>query len=685
MTQKPNRLTSETSPYLQQHANNPVDWYPWGEEALNQAKETGKPILLSIGYSACHWCHVMAHESFEDEETAQIMNKNFINIKVDREERPDLDKIYQTSLQLLTGKAGGWPLTMFLTPDEQIPFFGGTYFAKKAGFGTPTFKQVLLSVFDYFQHHHSEIHELTAKMQQMLEQLTKASTSDNILFDTIPLIAANQELITSADAIHGGFGQAPKFPHTTSIDRLLRDGTNNNALNLVNLSLTQMAQGGIYDQLGGGFFRYSVDQSWTIPHFEKMLYDNALLLELYSYAYIATKNPLYKTIAIETAEWVIREMQDKEGGYYSTINADSEHIEGKFYYWDREEIKSILNNNEYKIIEHYFGLNLEPNFEHHWHLRISEPLAAIATDLQQPLDVIKQQAESARHKLFLSRQKRIKPDRDDKILTSWNGLMIKAMTIAGLYLNQPKFIDSAQLALQFIEKHLTKDQRLLASYKDGQAHLMGYLDDYAFMLDAILTFLQARWSNHLLQLAITLAEKLATLFFDAKDGGFYFTAKDHESLIQRPKPYMDEATPSGNGIASYSLQRLGYLLGNQKYLELSQRTLQVSWHAINQMPSVYCSLLLTLTEHIQPPAIVILRGDRNNLEPWQACYYQYYLPQHLCFSIPSSVANLPVTLDKSAPDQGVFAYICQENTCLPPIHSLEDFESYLKAQTDIAR
>lgn len=676
-----NHLANETSPYLQQHADNPVDWYPWGEEALKKAKETNKPILLSIGYSACHWCHVMAHESFEDEKTAELMNRLFINIKVDREERPDLDKIYQTALQILTHKSGGWPLTMFLTPDEHIPFFGGTYFPKRAGFGSASFKEVLQNVADHFQTHPKELKSFSVEFQNALQRLSETTVDKSLKLNDEPLRVVRQKFNDSFDRVNGGFGGAPKFPLTTQLESLLqtwqagkkRGEEDTEARTMVELSLEKMARGGLYDQLGGGFYRYCVDVAWIIPHFEKMLYDNAQLLPLYVHAAIATNNTLFKNTAITTAEWIIREMQSSEGAYYSTINADSEGEEGKFYYWDRDEIKAILSADEYAVIEKYFALDLPANFENHWHLQAPKALEDIASECNIDIDKAITLRKQAMATLYKIRDKRVHPDRDKKILTGWNGLMIKAMYIAGSHLKRPDFIASADQALDFIYKNLRDNQRLFATYKDGRAHLMAYLDDYAFMLEAVIQSLQTKWSDRYCQFAIELAEALCQYFFDEEQGGFYFTAHDHEALIQRQKPILDNATPAGNGIAAKAFLRLGYLLGNQRYLDVAQRTLQMAWQKIHEYPTACNSVLLSLEEVLTPPTIIILRGDPDELASWQEAFYSHYLPHHLCFAIPNNAVNLPESLQKPSEKAGVVAYLCQGWECRATAHSLEEF------------
>ena len=490
-----NRLASETSPYLRQHAHNPVEWYPWGEAALTRAKRENKPILLSIGYSACHWCHVMAHESFEDPATAALMNELFINIKVDREERPDLDKIYQVAQQLLTHGSGGWPLTMFLAPGKQEPFFGGTYFPKDARYGMPAFGDLLRRVADYYRGQGAQIEAQSAQLQAALASLVAEPSLEAVLDET-PLTQARAALEQSFDADFGGFTRAPKFPHPTSIERCMRHWYRTSsdtspdlrALYMGSLTLTRMAEGGLYDQLGGGFARYSVDGAWMIPHFEKMLYDNAQLLCEYSRAHLATGETLFARISNETADWALRDMHSPEGGFYSSLDADSQGHEGKFYVWTPSEVQALLTAQEYAAFSPRFGLNRTANFEGKWHLHTFASIDDIAASLGESAETVNARIESSRSKLLQARNLRVWPARDEKILTAWNALMIKGLAIASRVLDRPALAEAAGAAVDFVHHHLWRDGRLLATYKDGRAHLPAYLDDYAFLADALLEF-----------------------------------------------------------------------------------------------------------------------------------------------------------------------------------------------------
>ncbi len=667
-----NALINETSPYLLQHAHNPVEWHPWGAEALERARQHDKPILLSIGYSACHWCHVMAHESFEDETTAAVMNEYFINIKVDREERPDIDKIYQTAQHLLTQRTGGWPLTMFLTPDDHVPFFGGTYFPPSSRYGLPGFKDLLLRVADFYKEQRDAIRQQNKSMQDALLRISQAPPVDGDLqLKPEALHVAVQQLEASFDPEHGGFGSAPKFPHPTNLTRLLRYYTAGHSeinpetvLHMAEHTLTRMAYGGVYDQIGGGFCRYSVDAEWDIPHFEKMLYDNGPLLALYCQAWQITGNPLYKAIAQETADWVIRDMQSPEGAYYSTLDADSEGHEGRFYVWDTTELREILSAEEYAVAEKYFGLNEPPNFEGHWHLHVR---ARLDPQDKTAITLLRQ----AKHKLLEVRNKRIWPGRDEKILTSWNGLMIQGMATAAITFDDEGYFDSAARAVEFIRTTLWKNHRLLATYKDGKAHLNAYLDDYVFLIEGILTLLNYRWNMDWLNFAIDLAETLLDAFEDKDKGGFYFTSHDHEQLIQRNKPYMDEATPAGNGVAASVLLHLGHLIGEQRYLDAAERVLKSAWHSIVRYPSAHNSLLNALEDYLQPPRQIILRGEEKELRQWWQICRKHSDIISMIFPIPANASELPGLLADRKPVSEAVAYICQGHQCLAPVLRLD--------------
>ncbi len=659
-----NRLAAQTSPYLQSHADNPVDWHPWDEEALTLARRENKPILLSVGYSACHWCHVMAHESFEDPATAELMNRWFVNIKVDREERPDLDKIYQLAQQLITQRGGGWPLTMFLSPIDRQPFFGGTYFPRDAGHGLPSFKDLLQRVAAYYRDHAGEIREQTAQLAGTFAEIMPRGPQGEVALDTAPIGLAREALRSSFDARFGGFGGPPKFPHPENIERCLRDGE----LDMAALTLTRMAEGGIYDQLGGGFARYSVDASWTIPHFEKMLYDNGPLLGLYAAAARATGDPGFARIAGDTADWLLRDMHSAEGGFYSSLDADSEGHEGRFYAWSRSQVEEALTGAEWRAFALEFGLDRPPNFEGSWHLnrhtgRAGPGAAALI--------------RSARAKLLARRNLRVWPARDEKILTAWNALAIKGLAIAGRILERPALVDAATRAVDFIHRNLRHDGRLFASYKDGRAHLNAYLDDYAFLGEALLELLQTRWRSRDLEFARELADALLERFEDRDAGGFFFTSSDHETLIHRIKSFNDESVPAGNGAAVSLLARLGYLLGEARYLNAAERTLKAAWDSLQRYPQAHLTLLAGLEDYLKPLEIVVVRGDAAEARRWASSLGAVYAPWRMIFAIPADAADLPPAIEQKRAGGDTLAYLCRGTSCSAPFARLDEAERAL--------
>jgi uncharacterized protein YyaL (SSP411 family) len=673
-----NHLIAETSPYLQQHAHNPVEWYAWGQEAFRRALTERKPVHLSVGYAACHWCHILSEESFEDEETARLLNVNFVNIKVDREERPDIDRIYQIAQQMLTQRAGGWPLTMFLTPDDQRPFFGGTYFPDTPRYGMPSFREVLQRVAQYYREHESALREQSEALMRAFDELEPPAAAGDVKLSSAPLELARRLLGGTFDSDYGGFGAAPKFPHPGSIERLLRDWSASaqesepdlQALHMAVMSLRRMAEGGINDQLGGGFSRYSVDSKWMIPHFEKMLYDNGSLLAVYAQAALATGDTFHGQTAINTAAWAIREMQSPEGGYFSSFDADSEGHEGKFYAWDQKEVRGALTSDEYQVFAPRFGLDRPANFEDHWHLHIYQTVEEIAAGTKRSVAEVESLLDSGRAKLLAIRQQRVWPARDDKILVSWNALMIRGMAIAARALGRVDFEQSATRALQFIRATMWRNGRLLATYKDGRAHLNAYLDDYAYLADAILELQQLRFRADELAFAQALLEVLLKHFEDQKTGGFFFTSDDHEVLMHRSKSLSDDATPAGNGVAAFALLRMGYLLGETRYLDAAERTVRMAWPALQRYPQAHTSLLLALEEFVRPTEIVILRGAESSIEAWRRELAKLYSPRRLVLAIPADVLDLPPALKDKAPQAEAIAYVCRGTTCSAPIHSL---------------
>ena len=656
----PNRLAQETSPYLQQHAGNPVEWYAWGAEALERARREDKPILLSVGYSACHWCHVMAHESFEDPQVAAVMNRLFVNVKVDREERPDLDQIYQTAHQMLAQRAGGWPLTMFLSPDG-TPFFGGTYFPKTPRYGMPGFPDLCERIAAIWRDKRADIQAQNAEVLKALARTLPSGAGSGLSAQVLDDMLRN--LRASFDAQHGGFGAAPKFPHPTDLELCLRKGEDD----IARLTLRRMCEGGIYDQLGGGFCRYSVDAHWSIPHFEKMLYDNGPLLALLADAWLVCGERLFEGCAEQTAGWLMREMQSPEGGYYSSLDADSEHEEGKFYVWDRAEVQSLLSADEYTTLARHYGLDGPPNFEgKHWHLRVVQPVQHTP------------ELDAARSKLFAARERRVRPGRDEKILVSWNALAARGMAHAGRVFARPRWLASARRAVDFIRLRMWRDGRLLATYKDGRAHLNAYLDDYAFLIAALLELTQAEFRMQDLKWACGLADVLLDQFEDREGGGFFFTAREHEQLILRPKPGHDNATPSGNAVAAWGLGRLAALTGEERYARAARRTVELFFPAMRDYPAGFAAMAIALDEQLAPPSILILRGEAEAPFGWQADLAREFLPDTMVLGIPDGAGGLPAALDKPARPGPVNAWLCRGVTCLEPIGDLVHLKKVLK-------
>ena len=685
-----NRLAQETSPYLRQHAENPVDWYPWGEEAIDRARAENLPILLSIGYSSCHWCHVMAHESFEDEATARVMNARFVNIKVDREERPDLDRIYQLSHQLLNRQAGGWPLTVFLDPPTLLPFFTGTYFPRQPRHGLPGFTDLLMRISERYAAKRDEVAshgEQLAAVFANLEELEHEFEEDD---DTL-LANAREQLAAMYDAAEGGFGSAPKFPMPTAIERLLRHWArihadlsqqpDREALNMVMTTLTKMARGGIYDHLGGGFCRYSTDRHWMIPHFEKMLYDNGSLLALYADALGLGSDPLFAGAVRDTAGWMMREMQHPEGGYYAAQDADSEGVEGKFYVWRRDAVKRILTEDEYLVVETLYGLDKPANFEGKWNLHRRDAWRSVVERLYLDEDRAAVLLASAKAKLFAERAKRPPPGKDEKVLAAWNGLAIHGMARAGVRLGESRWIQSAARAADFVRTRMVEDGRLFATWNEGNAKYPAYLDDYANMLHGVLSLLSAHWRDDDLDFAAFLGDELLERFQDPETGAFFFTAHDHEKLIHRPKPTADDAMPPGNGIAARALLGLGHLLGEPRYLDAAERTVDWARGFIAQHAASHCTLVTALEEYRDPAELVIVRGQRSALGEWLAAARAGYRPARVVYGIPDDAkrlpAYLPVRLVSEQAGSPITAYLCNGLQCSAPITEFAEFHKAL--------
>ncbi len=693
MVSAKNRLAGETSPYLLQHADNPVDWFPWGSDALTKARDENKPILLSIGYSACHWCHVMAHESFEDETTARTMNEYFVNVKVDREERPDLDKVYQTAHQLLTQQVGGWPLTMFLDPKTLLPFFGGTYFPKVARYQLPGFTDLLLRIAQVYRDQHAELSAHGTKLANVLSGLNPSTAVGEFTDDAL-LAAARDQLASQYDARDGGFGGPPKFPMPATIELLLRHwaftgrqpkkpgSKDRETLEMAMITLTHIARGGIFDHLGGGFCRYSTDARWMIPHFEKMLYDNGALLSAYADALAIGPDALFDGAVRDTAGWLMREMQHPDGGYFSALDADSEGEEGKFYVWRRDEVKRLLNEDEYLVVETLYGLDKPANFEGKWNLHRSDSWASVVDRLAMTRDAANAALESARAKLFAARSERVPPGKDDKVLTAWNGIAIRGMAKAGLVLGEPAWIESATRAVDFVAKRLVVDGRLHASWRAGEARHSAYLDDYANLLDGLIALLHVRWRDADVRLAKSLADTVLARFYDTEEGGFFFTAHDHEDLIHRPKPTVDDAMPPGNGVLARALNLLGHLLGETRYLDAATATLRWARRSMEQYPAGHATLLSALEDQVTPPELVIVRGPRTELDAWLAPVRTGFRPWRHAFGIPYEDSGLVPSylprLVSHEKQRQCTAYVCRGLSCSLPIHSQDELAAALK-------
>jgi len=677
-----NRLGEETSPYLLQHADNPVHWQPWGEEALERARTENMPIFLSIGYSACHWCHVMAHESFEDAATAEVMNRHFVNIKVDREERPDLDHIYQTAYQLLAGRGGGWPLSMFLTPGLE-PFWGGTYFPNVPRYGMPAFRDMLLAVARTWEDKPEDVRHNAVSLRAGLASMNVAHGSEAALTDGL-LEQAAVRLTGNFDPTWGGFGQAPKFPSTMALQFLLRRWYrtgNETTLHVVTHSLAKMAQGGIYDHLAGGFARYSVDEKWLVPHFEKMLYDNALLIGLYTDAWRATGNPLFARVVRESLDYVIRDMGAPDGGFCAAQDADSEGEEGKYYVWRPGEIEEVVGAADAPLFMSYYSVSDAGNFEGQNILWVTEPLEEVAAQFGLSAEAAEARLAGARTRLLARRGNRVPPGRDDKVITSWNGLMIGALARGYGAFGEERWLSAAEAAADFLLTRLTVDGRLLRCYRDGRARFAAYLDDYAFLADGLLELYVAsghpRWLKESCRLMAEVREHFA-----APTGGFYFTADDHEELVARTFAGMDQSIPSGNAVAARCMVRLHHLTGESVDLEAAERTVRAFLtHAVSQ-PLGYSALLEALDELVHPPRTVALVAEPGDDTPgdWQARLGRRYLPDVLLQRLTVGINPVPPVLEGKGTVNGrAAAYVCHAGTCSAPVTDFDALAAGLAA------
>ena len=673
-----NRLIREPSPYLRQHAHNPVDWYPWGEESLRLAVRDNRPILLSIGYSACHWCHVMEQESFEDPQTAALMNALFVNIKVDREERPDLDRVYQLAHQILTQRRGGWPLTVFLTPRDRMPFFAGTYFPPEPRHGLPAFRELLTLLARFHQERGEDIHQQNTDLTDILNTLN--APAQTTVLDANLVSTAERSLLDWMDPEEGGFGQSAKFPNAPALRLLLprtrafndreSDAT---ARAAVRQSLDAMALRGLWDHIGEGFFRYTIDAYWRIPHFEKMLYDNAQLLALYSEAATVFQDSLYSDRALGIVRWAMRETRDPGGGgFYASLDADSGGEEGAYYLWNRQDVETALPPRLWAWCAPAWGLNAAPNFEHRaWHLQLQAPIGVLAQELALPPDKLVAGLLEARNILRPLRDQRPPVHRDEKILTGWNGLMISALALTARKLGAPELAETALNGLRALRADVWRDGRLFAVHAGGDAYLPAYLDDYAFLADAALAVSEACGSAEALRWAIEWAEGLIKHFQDIENGGFFFTAHDHETLIHRPKPFADEATPAGNAVAARTLQRLGWLLAEPRYLAAAESTLQAGAESLRRMPHAHASLALTLQEFLHPPILIVLRGAAPAVRDWQQRIQTAETSAVMIFAVSDPAGDWPDALSAKPAQGTVCAYLCRGMQCEEaPYHDL---------------
>ncbi len=667
MTALGNRLQESISPYLREHASNPVAWQPWDEPALEAARASDRPILLSIGYSACHWCHVMARESFSDSQTAEVMNREFVSIKVDREERPDLDRVYQLAFQALNGRGGGWPLTVFLTPDDHMPFFAGTYFPPHSAHGMPAFVDLLEQIAAVWRDQRDAVRSQNAKLQELFEGLGPTAAASPSRQPVEGAVAAMDRVF---DAEHGGFGEAPKFPHPgplrLALERSARDGMDTHrAQQIAEHTLAAMQAGGMFDQIGGGFARYSVDARWEIPHFEKMLSDNGLLLGLYADAAVAYGRADFAATARATAEWMLREMQLPDGGFCASLDADSEGEEGRFYVWSAEEIAAALDgfdDLDARVVRRRFGLDRAANFEGRWHPVAAIDTAALAQEFGLDEVDVGERVERGRAALLAARERRERPHRDDKVLTAWNALAAEGLAIAGRRLGEPRYVDAALACVDFLRTRLYADGRLHAVWREGVRRQPAFLDDHAALLSALVATLQARWRETDLALARDLAEALLGRFADPEAGGFFQTADDHETLPYRPKPLADDPIPSGNGLAAVSLGQIGHLLADTRYLETARDAVCAAMNDIERDPIAHASLVRALAAEFEAPENILLHGDPEQVQALTARAAATFRPGRLVFVVPPD-GSIALT---EAPPDGVVARRCRGTMCEAP-------------------
>ena len=683
-----NRLINETSPYLLQHAENPVDWYPWGEEALARSRDEDKPILLSIGYSACHWCHVMERESFEDDAIASLMNANFVNIKVDREERPDLDAVYMEAVQMLTG-SGGWPMTVFLTPEGK-PFYGGTYYPPTDRMNMPGFPRVLLAVTEAYRTNRGEVERVTGQLTEQMGRTGQLPQGSNLLSVDV-LHEAYSKLAANFDYQNGGFGAAPKFPQPMTPEFLLRyyhHGYNQRALDMVEMTLEKMAYGGMYDQLGGGFHRYSTDAYWLVPHFEKMLYDNALLARLYLHAYQITGRPLYRRITEEVLDYVLREMTDPQGGFYSAQDADSEGVEGKFFVWTPDEIRAVLGEDDGNLLGGFYGVTDAGNFEGSNILNIHQAPEAFALEHGISEEDLESVISRGKPLLLDEREKRVHPFRDDKVIASWNGLMLRAFAEAGAALGREDYVAAAAVNAGFIHGEMFVDGRLLRTYRDGRAKISGYLEDYSCVIDGYIALYEATFRREWLDRAVTLADTMIELFWDEGVGGFYDTGSEHEVLVTRPRDVFDNAQPCGGSVASEVLLRLAIITGNEDYNLKGSKPLRALSRVMSQAPGGAAYWLGVLDFYISLPKEIAIFGcgDEGTGRLLETVYGRY-LPNRVLVGVDVSApghegagvaGDLPLLEGRGLVDGKAAAYVCQNYVCQLPVTEADALAAQLE-------
>ena len=669
----PNRLIDETSPYLLQHANNPVDWYAWGDEALNRAREEDRPILLSIGYSACHWCHVMERESFENPDIAALMNEHFVNIKVDREERPDLDAVYMEAVQMMTG-SGGWPMTVFLTPDCR-PYYGGTYFPPADRGGMPGFPRLLAAASQAYRTNKGEIERVTRQLAEQMGRTGQMPRGFTPLTTEV-MHSAYSQLATQFDHLNGGFGSAPKFPQPMTPEFLLRyyqHGFNARALEMVELTLRKMAYGGIYDQVGGGFHRYSTDAYWLVPHFEKMLYDNALLARLYLHTWQITGNPLYRRITEETLDYALREMTDPAGGFYSAQDADSEGVEGKFFVWTADELRRLLSADA-DLVMGYYGVTEPGNFEGANILNVPAAPADYAGRNGVSADALSAAIARARARLLEAREQRIHPLRDDKVLTAWNGLMLRSFAEAGAAFGRADYRDAARHNAAFLLDNMRDaNGRILRTWRNGQAKLLGYLEDYASLADGLLALHEATLEPRWLREAAAIADGMIDLFWDDAVGGFYDTGRDHETLVIRPRDVFDNAQPCGGSVAADALLRLAVITGSDDYAAKAATPLRALQQLLGRAPTATGHWLGALDFYVSLPKEIVIVGppEHPTTAAMLAEVGRRYLPNRVAVGMPDPaqppLAGSPLLEQRGLIDGQPAAYVCEHYVCRLPV------------------